>query len=196
MASKRRKAGRPRKSGQRYRSGDLKRPSNEPAISPAAIAAAQPHRKGLGDRAPDQLAENELGRMVIRGQISALQHTAGQRYAAQWRAYIGTLDGPRWPWRGQGRGKACDGCLGPARPEKCACDLARRSWHRSWNALAIAGLATLVSMVVIYDMPCAPAERLKLCGALDILGEVLGLTTARKSVSLGNTSSQNAPATP
>jgi hypothetical protein len=192
MASKRRR-GRPRKAGYRYRSGNLIRPSHEPAISPTAIAAAQPHRKGLGDRASDQLAENELGRMVLRGQISALQHTAGERYAAQWRAYIGTLDGPRWPWRGQGRGKTCNGCLGPGRPEKCACDFARRSWHRSWNALAIAGLATLVSMVVIYDMPCAPAERLKLCGALDILGEVLGLTTARKSVSFENSSSTNLP---
>jgi hypothetical protein len=51
----------------------------------------------------------------------------------------------------------------------------------------------IVSMVVIHDMPCAPAERLKLCGALDILAEVLGLTTARKSVPFGNSSSQNLP---
>jgi hypothetical protein len=131
--------------------------------------------------------------MVLRGQISKLQHTAGERYAAQWRAYIGTLDGPRWPWRGQGRGKACDGCLGPARPEKCACDLARRSWHRSWLALTTAGLAVVVSMVVIHEMPCAPAERIKLCTALDLLAEVLGLTTARKSVSFENSSSQNLP---
>jgi len=79
MASKRRK-GRPRKPGHRYRNGNL-RPKNEPAISPAAIAATQPHRKGLGERAADQLAESELGRLCLRGHISALQHLAGQRYA-------------------------------------------------------------------------------------------------------------------
>lgn len=188
MASKRRR-GRPRKPGQRYRSGNL-RPSHEPAVSPAAIAATQPHRKGLGERAADQLGESELGRMVLRGQITGLQHLAGQRYAAQWRAYIGTLDGPRWPWRGQGRGKTCDGCLGPARPEKCACDLARRSFARSVNVLIAVGSAVLVGMVAIYDMPCAPAETLKLRGALDALALELGLTTGRKSGGFGNSSSQ------
>ena len=81
MASKRR--GRPRKSGQRYRNGNL-RPSREPAVSPAAIAATQPHRAGLGDHAADQKAESTLGRMVLRGQISPMQYLAGQRYAAQW----------------------------------------------------------------------------------------------------------------
>ena len=30
-------------------------------------------------------------------EISALQYLAGQRYAAQWRAYLATLDGPRSP---------------------------------------------------------------------------------------------------
>lgn len=119
--------------------------------------------------------------MVIRGQITTLQHLAGQRYAAQWRTYIGTLDGPRSPRRGQGRGNPCNGCLGSNRPEKCACDLARRSYARSWNVLIAAGAAVLVGMVVLYDMPCAPAEQLKLCSALDALAIELGLTNARKS---------------
>jgi hypothetical protein len=151
---------------------------------------------GLGDHAADQLAESELGRMVIRGQVSKLQHLAGQRYAAQWRAYVGTLDGPRRPSGGQGRGKTCDGCLGPGRPEKCACDLARRSYARSWNVLIAAGAAVLVGMVVIYDMPCAPAERLKLCGALDALALELGLTTGRKSFSVENLNPNHVRAEP
>src|SRR6187455_3056807 len=106
MAGKRRK-GRPRKTGPRYRNGNL-RPTSEPAISPAAIAATQPHRAGLGDSAVDQKAESELGRMVLRSQISAIQYLAGQRYAAQWRAYLATLDGPRSPQRGHGRGNGCN----------------------------------------------------------------------------------------
>ena len=66
MASKRRRRGRPRKTGHRYPSGNL-RATNEPAISPAAVAATQPHRKGLGDHAADQLAESQLGRMAFVG---------------------------------------------------------------------------------------------------------------------------------
>ena len=50
----------------------------------------------------------------------------------------------------------------------------------------IIGAAVLVGMVVIYDMPCAPAERLKLCGALDALAFELGLTNNRKSFSVEN----------
>src|SRR6188508_2367911 len=125
MAGKRRK-GRPRKTGPRYRNGKL-RPSHEPLVSPAAVAATQPHRKGLGDHAADQKAESELGRLALRGQVTALQYLAGQRYAAQWRAYLATLDGPRSPQRGQGRGNACAGCDGAGRPEKCACERAKRS---------------------------------------------------------------------
>ena len=77
MASKRRRRGRPRKSGQRYPSGNL-RPTNEPAISPAAVAATQPHRKGLGDLAADQLAESQIGRLALRGAITRLQHPPGK----------------------------------------------------------------------------------------------------------------------
>lgn len=164
-------------------------------VSPAAVAATQPHRKGLGDRAADQLAESEIGRMVLRGQISPLQHLAGQRYAAQWRAYVGTLDGPRWPWRGQGRGKACDGCLGPARPERCACDLARRSWQRSWAVLIAAGAttATIATMVLLHDVPCPLSAIGPLRQALDGLALELGLTNRLKSVEFGNASSSIAP---
>ena len=56
----RRRRGRPRKAGRRKRSGDLAvRPDK-----PAAIAATMPHRRALGEKAVDQLAESELGRLA------------------------------------------------------------------------------------------------------------------------------------
>jgi len=60
----RRRRGRPRKAGRRKRSGDLVvRPDK-----PAAIAATMPHRRALGEKAVDQLAESELGRLALRGE--------------------------------------------------------------------------------------------------------------------------------
>ena len=60
----RRRRGRPRKAGRRKRSGDLAvRPDK-----PAAIAATMPHRRALGEKAVDQLAESELGRLALRGE--------------------------------------------------------------------------------------------------------------------------------
>ena len=57
----RRRRGRPRKAGHRKRSGDLVvRPDK-----PAAIAATVPHRRALGEKAVDQLAESELGRLAL-----------------------------------------------------------------------------------------------------------------------------------
>ena len=191
MASKRRR-GRPRKSGQRYRSGNL-RPTSEPVVSPAQIAATQPHRAGLGDRAADQRAESELGRMAIRGEISPIQYLAGQRYAAQWRAYVATLDGPRWPWRGPGRGQTCTGCSDLTPQAKCACEAARRQWERTWNVLMHAGVNTLVAIVVTNDMPCPPGQLPALRVALDELAWQLGLTTRSKS-DFGYASSQSAAA--
>ena len=56
----RRRRGGPRKAGRRKRSGDLVvRPDK-----PAAIAATMPHRHALGEKAVDQLAESELGRLA------------------------------------------------------------------------------------------------------------------------------------
>ena len=180
MASKRRK-GRPRKPGHRYRNGNL-RPSSEPAISPAAIAATQPHRQGLGDRAADQLAESEIGRLVLRGAITPLQHLAAQTYGRQWRTYLATLDGPRWTGRGgTGRVLACGGCPTKGDITKCACGLASRLWRRSWDALERVDAACLVTDAVAYDVPVAVADRPQLRAGLDELVFELGLTTRRKS---------------
>ena len=180
MASKRRR-GRPRKAGNRYKSGNL-RPTHEPAISPAAVAATQPHRAGLGDCAADQKAESVLGRMALLGQITGLQFLAGQRYAAQWRAYLATLDGPRSPQRSQGRGQSCLGCPTAAEREKCACDLARRSWVRSASALhAIPGGIVVTARVCCWDVPCPIWGLAMLRSGLDALALSLGLTTRNKS---------------
>jgi|SRR6187455_1858403 len=182
MVSKRRR-GRPRKTGHRYKNGNLKSPSHDPAISPAAIAATQPHRQGLGDHAADQLAESELGRMVIRGIITRLQCLAGQKYAAQWRSYLATLDGPRSPQRGHGRGNPCGGCPSAIDRRNCTCDLARRLWSRSTFALAAAGpeAVQMIARVACWDVPCPPwALPVLICG-LDALAVSLGLTTRNKS---------------
>ena len=186
MVSKRRR-GRPRKTGHRYKNGNLKSPSHDPAISPAAIAATQPHRQGLGDHAADQLAESELGRMVIRGIITRLQCLAGQKYAAQWRSYLATLDGPRSPQRGHGRGNPCAGCTTAAEREKCACDLARRSWVRSASALhAIPGGIVVTARVCCWDVPCPVWGLAMLRSGLDTLALSLGLTTRNKSQPVEN----------
>jgi hypothetical protein len=101
-----RRRGRPRKPGPRFPSGPLRAPS------PKEIAATQPHRRGLGERAVDQLAESELGRLVLLGRLSGELALAGEYYAAAWRGYVATLDAPRRPYGGYGRVFDCYGCPG------------------------------------------------------------------------------------
>ena len=181
MVSRRRR-GRPRKTGSRYRNGNLRTSQHEPAISPAAVAATQPHRQGLGDRAADQLAESEIGRLVLRGAITPLQHLAAQAYARQWRTYLATLDGPRWTGRGgAGRVLACGGCPTKGDITKCACGLAARLWRRSWDALNRVDAAALVTDTVAYEVPVAAADWPLLRAGLDELVFELGLTMRRKS---------------
>ena len=43
---------------------------------PAAIAATMPHRRALGEKAVDQLAESELGRLALRGEFEPVLATA------------------------------------------------------------------------------------------------------------------------
>jgi len=184
MASKRRRRGRPRKTGHRYPSGNL-RPTNEPAISPAAIAATQPHRKGLGEQAGDQLAESVLGRLCLSGHLSKLQHLAGVTYGRQWRTYLATLDGPRWTGKGgSGAINRCGGCTGSGEGKECACGLAARLWRRSWDAMERVDAAALVTDLVAYEVPVARAELPLLRAGLDELVFELGLTNARKSGTL------------
>jgi hypothetical protein len=62
--------------------------------------------------------------------------------------------------------------------------------------LVAAGACVVVAMVVLHDVPCAPAERLKLCGALDALALELGLTNNRKSFSVENNNPNHVRAEP
>jgi hypothetical protein len=175
-----RRRGRPRKNGQRYRSGKLKTPHE----SPLTTARQQPHRKGLGDKVLDQRAESALGRMYLREALTEVQLLAAERYAAVWRVYLGTLDGPRWPGRAQGRVSACTGCSSAQARKNCACALASRSWRHCWDRLALEGCAVLVTQVACYDMVCPPERFAQLCAGLDALAFQLGLTAGRKSISL------------
>ena len=171
-----RRRGRPRKNGQRYRSGKLKIPHENPLTT----ARHQPHRKGLGDKVLDQHAESALGRMYLREALTEVQLLAAERYAALWRVYLGTLDGPRWPGRAQGRVSGCNGCPTPKERRKCACDLASRSWRQCWDRLTLEGCAVLVTQVTCYDMGCPPERFEQLCTGLDALAFQLGLTNQRK----------------
>ena len=81
----RRPRGRPRKAGRRKRSGDL-------VVRPA-IAAPMPHRRALGEKAVE-LAESELGRLALRGELEPVQATAGADYPRHWRGVAFVLPEP------------------------------------------------------------------------------------------------------
>ena len=171
-----RRRGRPRKPGARYRSGKLKA-SHE---SPLTTARGQPHRRGLGDKVLDQRAESAIGRLYLREALTEEQLLAGERYAAVWRAYMGTLDAPRAPGKAAGRVSGCSGCPTARERRRCACDHASRSWRHCWERLALENAAVLVTQVVCYDMVCPPERFALLCAGLDALAYHLGLTNRRK----------------
>jgi hypothetical protein len=172
----------------RYRSGKLKTPHENPLTT----ARHQPHRRGLGDKVLDQRAESQLGRLYLREALTEVQLLAAERYAALWRGYLGTLDGPVWPGRGQGRVSACDGCPSARARKTCACALASRSWRRCWDRLTLGGCAVLVTQVACYDAVCAPQHFPLFCTGLDALAFELGLTNQRKR-DYGYASFENRP---
>jgi len=114
-----------------------------------------------------------------------MQYLAGQRYAAQWRAYLATLDGPRRLGGSNGHGGAsrCLGCPTAGDREKCTCDLAKRLWRRSTLALAAVGpeAVQMIARVACWDVPCPPWALAVLRSGLDALAESLGLTSKIKS---------------
>src|SRR5580765_3188011 len=138
MASKRRR-GRPRKTGPRHKSGHLKRTAADPMDSPRAIAARMPHRRGLGELALDPHAETELGRMLLRGQITEPEETAGEVYARMWKGYISTLSAPTATGKGAGAISACGGCPSPEDRKYCICDLRRRIYAEAAHVLISTG---------------------------------------------------------
>src|SRR5262245_64131701 len=173
-----RRRGRPRKAGQRYRSGDRRKPA-KPAVSPREIAAGMPHRRGLGDLAVDQRAESELGRLVLRGQLDATQGQAGETYLALWRGYVWTLAGPRELAQGDGHGFSCAGC---AEVKHCRCWFRRKAWEEARTVLWDAGGAMLLAMVEYTVLEDRPPQYLgTLQFGLAVLARHFGLTARGNS---------------
>jgi hypothetical protein len=128
----RRRRGRPRKTGRRYPSGDRVKP----AVSPREIAAGMPHRRGLGEKATDQRAETELGRLVLRGVLDETLGLAGETYLALWRGYVFSLAGPRELSNGGGHGFTCGGC---EEMRHCRCEFRKRIFLEAREVLEDAG---------------------------------------------------------
>jgi hypothetical protein len=182
----RRRRGRPRKAGMRHKSGDLR----HVVETPAAIAAAMPHRRGLGELAVDQRAETELGRLALRGTVDASLALAGETYLALWRGYVFSLGGPQQLARGDGHGFTCDGC--EDRRKWCRCDFRRRIFLEARGILDDATRYE-VEAVVLFDLPAVDEERLRsLRAGLELLAVHFGLQPRKKLV-LGNAASKSAP---
>src|SRR5262245_4478723 len=168
----RRRPRKARKSGRRHPGGKLVIERE----SPAARAAQMPHRKGL-KHPEDQLAENELGRMQLRGDLKPFQVLAAQEYARAWRGYVSMLGGPKRLVNGRWSGHDCGGCLGLAGTAVCACAQRERKWLDANRALRQAGWAALLAVqaLALLDQPC-PDRRSELEIGLTTLAEYFGLT--------------------
>jgi hypothetical protein len=184
----RRRRGRPRKAGLRHKSGDLR----HVVETPAAIAAAMPHRRGLGEQAVDQRAETELGRLVLRSTVDASLALAGETYLSLWRGYVFSLGGPQQLARGDGHGFTCDGCETAERRKWCRCEFRRRIFLEARGILDDA-TRYAVEAVVLFDWRPADEERLRaLRAGLELLAVHFGLQPRKKLV-LGNAASKSAP---
>ena len=180
----RRRAGRKRKSGARYPSGDLRRPS------PLEVAAGMPHRRALGKNAASQLAENELGRMVLRGEVDAVLATAGDLYRGEYRAYLAAICAPRMPVRALGEAAGaisrCVWCPRSGGGEQnaqavfCLCADRERKWRSSQAALADSGASAEVERVCLDDRQCPLSLLWLLQVGLRALAHHYGLTRGTK----------------
>jgi hypothetical protein len=94
------KRGRPRKQGERYPSGGLRRPTLEQLkeaerrqrLGEIAYVMAQPHRVWAGKQAGNPWLENALGRFIIGRKLREELYHAGDHYAltfARWAAAKG-----------------------------------------------------------------------------------------------------------
>ena len=194
-----RRSGRKRKSGRRHPGGKLV----QPHVSPLEVACAMPHRRGLGARAADQLAENQLGRLVLRGELEGVLALAGEYYAAAWRGWLTTLSAPR---RAAVRDLAgivvggaldCGGCLGLVGTRFCMCAARKRKYLEADGALRAAGLDAqfAVTCIVLQDLShYHPFWLAPLRTGLRALATHFGLTPRAKGI-LGNASSKNSSST-
>jgi hypothetical protein len=131
--------------------------------SPAVRAAQMPHRRNF-KHPEDQLAENELGRMVLRGELDPLLGQAGQEYARVWRDYLATLEAPRRARIAEGGAIFdCGGCLGQVGTQFCECEKRKRKWLDASRVLRQVGHGPTiwVHAVALNDEQC-PFERLEM----------------------------------
>jgi hypothetical protein len=121
-----------------------------------------PHRRAF-KHPEDQLAENELGRMILRGELDRLLGQAGQEYARVWRAYMSTIEGPRRARLAQPTGDVvdCGGCQGLVGTQSCECQKRKRKWLEATRVLRLVGHGPTiwVQAVALNDEPC-PTERM------------------------------------
>ncbi len=172
--SKMTKPGRKRKTGARYPSGDLVRHRD----SPRSVAASMPHRRTVpADDRHDHRAESELGRMAMRGQITATQFDAGRRFQAITVAYHAVIGAPAR--LGATSGKAYQ-CRAEAICEPCECrrrqDQCEAAVRRLNDVLALHA----VMQVAFHDQPCPRGWEDTLRVGLNALARHLGLTAHGK----------------
>ena len=148
-----------------------------------------PHRKALGAKAADQRAENELGRMVLRGELEEMLGTAGDLYRGEWKAYIASLAAPRALAVGGGRARYCVGCLVLRGGDFCLCELRKRRWNATRAALGDSGATRVVDFVCLQEWPIGRAHLWLLRLGLEVLGRHYGLTRRADGV-LGNVAPQ------
>jgi hypothetical protein len=181
------RAGRKRKSGNRY-ANDRLRPERQP--SPLLVAASMPHRRPLGalvvpagekiaEALLDQRAESELGRMALLGRIYDHQFAAGQRYLEVVSAYRSTIKAPH----GLESGARGYDCRGDSDCPNCECARRRAKYDDAYCALVVKVYQVLVAVnrVVIQDQRCPAAWREALNLGLTALAQHFGLTNGRKS---------------
>ena len=137
-----------------------------------------PHRRGLGEKATDQRAETELGRLVLRGALDATLGLAGETYLALWRGYVFSLAGPSELTNGGGHGFTCDGCPDAAARKWCRCEFRKRIYMEARRVLSDEStwLLGVVSLVVLHDRPCLAGELDALRVGLWVLARHFGLT--------------------
>jgi hypothetical protein len=155
-----------------------------------------PHRRGLGEKAVDQRAETELGRLVLRGTLTADQGLAGETYLALWRGYVHSLAGPRELAQGDGHGFTCGGCDTAEARKWCRCEFRKRIYLEAARVLTEVGAPAVfaVEHVVLDDGVCLMGTHdVGLRWGLSALAHHFGLT-ARANRNIGKCSiSQFAP---
>ncbi len=164
--------GRKRKSGARHPSGDLVRHRT----TPREVAAAMPHRRTVpAEDRHDHRAESELGRMAMRGQVTATQFDAGRRFQAITAAYHAVIGAPAW--LGATTGKAyqcraeaiCDPCECKRRQDQCEAAVRQLQRHLALHA---------VMQVAVHDQSCPRGWSDSLRLGLDVLARHFGMRKA------------------